>query len=173
MEGRALVVAGFWGSSGPWSRFEEAWRSALRRNVFVLEQFHARNFLNRRAPFDKLEDGNFGRLQDDLLRSIVVAQIHPFAAGIVVEDFRSCSVEKRRWLTGAALPDIRRPGAGRPDFPYIVPFHAGLSFRPWQHRLRASSGSDPAPLSPQPRPRELTSRRRVYQGCFCPGLGEV
>jgi hypothetical protein len=119
----ALVVAGFWGSRGPWSKFERAWRSALRSHGFVLEQFHARNLLNRCPPFEQLDEKDFGSLQDKLLRAIEKAQIHPFAVGIVVGDFRGFSVEERRWLTGAPLSDIRKAGAGKPELPYFVPFH--------------------------------------------------
>lgn len=122
---RALVVAGYWGSPAAWKRFEGGWMAALRRHGVHLHEFHARNLFPRRGRFaDPGLDCDV--LEDELLKAIESAKIHPFAQVLDVDEFWHLSERERRYLTGAIPNGPNVEDAGRPKRPYWVPFYGVL-----------------------------------------------
>lgn len=145
---KACVVAGYWGKIGPWRRFEKNWRLVLRRFRVPIEQFHAKELLNRNGLFHRWDDETY----QDFLRQIgaVVREcrIHPVCYGVFAEDFFSLSLPERRFLTGATWHAGKRKflSSGNPEKPYFVAFTECLkivgAYTPAVGRVHFFFGSD-------------------------------
>jgi hypothetical protein len=142
------VVAGFWGKIGPWRRFEKNWRLVLKSFKVPLEQFRAKEIVQRNGMFHRWDDAKYR----DFLRQIGIvvgeSRIHPVCFGIFHEDFYSFSLPERRFLTGGSWDSEKRKflTSGSPDKPYFVAFTECIkivaSYTPAVGRVHLFFGSD-------------------------------
>jgi hypothetical protein len=116
-DGAAIcVIAGYFGGRGQLGKLETAWKAALSKYNFPMEDFHAKDLLKQRRHRPMLHD-----LAETIANQ---PKVYPVSLGVVVEDFNSFSLKQRRFFTGATVN--RRTGklitTGAPSKAYFVPF---------------------------------------------------
>jgi hypothetical protein len=118
------VVAGYFGGHGKWKDLEKDWRATLAKFKVPLDQFHAKDlFPKRKGWFLHHWNGDHKALLDELAYVIKShPKIAPMSVGIVVADFNSCSLEARRYFTGATVRQAKVVEDGCPSKWYFVPF---------------------------------------------------
>jgi hypothetical protein len=121
---KACVVAGYWGKVGPWRRLDSNWRSTLKKFGVSLEQFRAKEVLNRNGLFHRWDDEKHGEFLARIGAVVRDTKIHPVCYGVFTEDFFSLSLPERRFLTGASWHAERQKflSTGSPSKPYFVAF---------------------------------------------------
>jgi hypothetical protein len=123
-DSQACVVAGYWGKIGPWRKFDSAWRVALGRFGLPLDQFHAKEFIQRNGVFHRWDDEKTADFSASIGRLVSESRIHPVCYGLFREDFYSFSLAERKFLTGGSWHSEERRfvNLGNPDRPYFVAF---------------------------------------------------
>ena len=118
------VIAGYFGGTGQWKRFDADWRNLLRNAAVPLKEFHAKDLLNRGGFFCRSQwnDKQHSRFLDDIADVICRYKIYPISHGVVVEDFNQFNHAQRRLFTGAVLNNGKLITSGSPNKPYFMPF---------------------------------------------------
>jgi hypothetical protein len=118
------VIAGYFGGTGQWKRFEIAWRKLLRDAAVPMDEFHAKDLLNRVGFFrrSRWNDNQHGEFLNDIADVLSRFKIYPISHGVVVEDFRRFTHAQRRLFTGAVIDNGKLKTSGSPDKPYFMPF---------------------------------------------------
>jgi|SRR5579859_1628428 len=128
-QAKVCVVGGYYGSQAAWRTFERQWKRIIADYPEIQNRgFHAKEFFDRvkgkRTGDYKEWDNDKGRqFLDRLVQAIMRNRIFPISYAIVIEDFRSLSLETRQWLTGAKFrPDGKCVSSGCPNKSYYLPF---------------------------------------------------
>jgi hypothetical protein len=118
------VVAGYFGGSGQWKRFETDWRQLLDRFGIPVEQFHAKDLFPRATGwFQHHWTGDHRKFLNAIADTIAShPKVAPMSVGILVNDFNSFSIEARRYFTGATMRNGEVIDDGCPSKWYFVPF---------------------------------------------------
>jgi hypothetical protein len=127
----ACVIAGYFGGSGQWRKFEADWRNMLAAFNVPMDEFHAKDIFPKAKGF--FHPSKCRGDHQVFLRAIgeIVARhkkIYPVSAAIIVDDFNSFSLDERRYMTGATFRSGKLVNSGCPGKPYFVPFqHAVIT----------------------------------------------
>jgi hypothetical protein len=118
---QVCVVAGFWGKKGPWRKFEQNWRLALREFKVPLEQFHAKEVIQRNGMFHRWDDDKHKEFLEQIGKVVSESRIHPVCYGLYNKDFFSFSLPERKFLTGGSWDseNHRFLTTGSPDLPPV------------------------------------------------------
>jgi hypothetical protein len=122
------VIAGYFGGRGKWRKFEDDWKQLLRDFKVPMEKFHAKSFFPYPKPggfFHNEWKGDYKAFHGAIAETIARhRKIHPVSAGIIVPDFKSFSLDERKFMTGATrdLKSGKLRTSGCPSKPYFVPF---------------------------------------------------
>lgn len=118
------VIAGYFGGIGQWKKFEARWRKTLARFNVPLEKFHAKELIKRTGFFSGWKNSDHSAFLDAITAAIIEYKIHPASVGIVLDDFRACSLPQQQFLTGAKIDHGKVVTSGNPSKPYFAPFQA-------------------------------------------------
>jgi hypothetical protein len=113
---KICVIAGYFGRPGKMRRLESAWKRVLDAQGLPMKDFHAKDLLKNRDSYPLLRK---------LARVISYQkEVFPVSWAIMVDDFKSFSLQQRKFMTGAVLNPVsgRLIGSGCPSKPYFVPF---------------------------------------------------
>lgn len=127
-QAKICVIAGYFGGSGQWRRFEKDWRALLAAFDVPMEKFRAKDLFPNPCGFfhgwNRTRHTNFL----NAVASTIAAQpkINPVGFGIVVQDFFTYSENVRRFFTGANMRHGKPTSSGCPNKPYFVPFQKCL-----------------------------------------------
>jgi len=111
------VIAGYFGEKVDWGRFDSDWRIVFDEFKIPMAEFHATSWVRQRRYAPAVES---------LATTIGHHKIYPVSVGLVVEHFNGCSLEDRKFLTGARVTDGRLITTGAPSKPYFMPFQQCL-----------------------------------------------
>jgi hypothetical protein len=114
------VIAGYFGGRGQLRKLEIAWQRVLQKFNFPLHEFHAKELAGNKK-------------HEPMLAALAKAiseqkKVHPISMAIVVDDFNSFSLDRRKWMTGGRVsPAGKWIDSGCPSKPYFVSFLICLS----------------------------------------------
>lgn len=118
------VVAGYWAKKGPWRKFENGWRTVLRRFNVPLEKFHAKDAVNKTGFFLPWNRGQANDFLAELGQTTAASKVHPVSWGVFRDDFFSLSLAEKRFLTGGTWnsEEQRFLSTGSSNKPYFTCF---------------------------------------------------
>ncbi len=114
------LIAGYWGGSGQWAKFERGWRQIL--NEYKVPEFHAKQYWardqnkQRVGPYKGWSELRRKQFLFELLTVIGKYKVYPFAHGVRRSEWQKQSAEERQMLCGAT--DTLRA----PDNPMFMAF---------------------------------------------------
>jgi hypothetical protein len=87
------VVAGYWGLTKKWKRFESQWSQIIEgAKEPTLKEFHSTKFWyadgTRKGIFAQWDDSKAEEFVDDLVSCIVETNLFPTSAVLVIEDWK-------------------------------------------------------------------------------------
>jgi hypothetical protein len=122
-DAKACVICGYFGGLGQWRKFEKQWRMALQEFDVPLEEFHAKDLIQRHGFFKSWNDPKYYSFLEELAKALTLHKLYPVSFGILVEDFWSFSEKERKVMTGGTIcADGKLLTPGCCKRPYFVPF---------------------------------------------------
>lgn len=123
------VVAGYWGLTKKWKRFESQWSQIIEgAKEPTLKEFHSTKFWyadgTRKGIFAQGDDSKAEEFVDDLVSCIVETNLFPTSAVLVIEDWKKLNKYERMFLTGGYydLDNQHWITTGAPNKTYFLPF---------------------------------------------------
>lgn len=118
------VIAGYFGGPGKWRKFAIDWRNILADFKVPMGEFHAKDlFPIAKGWFRHHWKGDHPAFLNAIADTIAKhPKITPVAAGVVIDDFNSFSLDHRRYFTGGTMRDGEIIASGCPSKPYFVLF---------------------------------------------------
>lgn len=147
-DGAAIcVIAGYFAEPREWKKFEIGWRKLLSDYLVPMREFRAKDVFNKKGFFHKWSEKTHTAFVGRALEAILWHKVYPLSSGVVVKDFKSFSLQERRYMTGATLFHGRgKMAGGCPNKPYFVPFQACVrkvtDYTPRQGRAHFVFGLD-------------------------------
>jgi hypothetical protein len=128
---KVCVVAGYFGGINAWNKFEREWKEVLA--VAGIDEFHAQRFFTRDGnkrvrPYKDWDDKRADGFLQNLLRVISENKIHPFGASVVLSEWKTLSLDEKRWMTGGEYDEKskRFKTTGAPSKCYFLPFQCDV-----------------------------------------------
>jgi hypothetical protein len=117
------VIAGYFGGSGQWRKFEQDWRDLLEGAEVPLEEFHAKDLIKRRGFFLKWGNDKHAQFLNGIAETICRYKIYPVSQSLILKDFNALSLGEKKFFTGARIDhDGKLLTSGCSGKPYFMPF---------------------------------------------------
>jgi hypothetical protein len=120
------VVAGYFGGSGHWARFDLKWRRIL--DAHKIEAFHANRYWSHVngsnvSEYRNWDDEKCGRFIRALLDALGSQRLYPIGCAVDTAEWKALSQDERSFLTGGSYDETGRMTTnGAPNKPYYLPF---------------------------------------------------
>ena len=111
-------IVGYFAGPGQWRNFAGNWRRTLSKYDVPHDKFHAKELFQRSEFFRKWDTPKHKKFLSDIARTILKYRLRAVSVGLAVDDFLSCSLPQRRFLTGARMKVNKLVSTGNPTKPY-------------------------------------------------------